>query len=58
MEGFPNRISDFVMGRAVVRALWKWCQRKIEMSYSLQSRNVLFSIAHFPSHGRLIVPAG
>jgi len=33
------------------------CQRKIEMSYSLQSRNVLFSIAHFPSHGRLIVPA-
>jgi len=49
------------MGLRLVRVsfggvLWR-CQRKIEMSYSLQSRNVLFCIADYPGHVRLMVPA-
>jgi hypothetical protein len=32
------------------------CQRKIEMSYSLQSRNVLFSLGGARARGNLGVP--
>jgi hypothetical protein len=58
----PREVSDLfpiLVSFTLAGALgWPtgWCQGKVEMSASWQSRNVRFGLGHAEVHGKLIVP--